>query len=99
MSNIFKASEWQDYNGYWHVADVSDLAHNSAGWWVPARLLEMPLDTFIMMLKDEYHAELQYFHSNPDNPIVLYRWKNYADAHKYLLYINRVARNKKWSIS
>jgi len=98
MKVVYKASQWKDYKGYWHVADVSDLGHNSAGWWVPARLLNLSLEDFIMMLINEYHADIKYLKST-DNPIVLYRWKNYADAHKYLLYINRIARNKNWSIS
>lgn len=94
MKAIFKASEWKDYNDNWHVADVSDLANNSAAWWIPARILGLSLEDFILMLMNEYHANIKYLRKSG---IVLYTWKNYNDAHQFLLYINRVARNKNWT--
>ena len=96
---IYKASEWQN-GSKWYVADTSDLAKDSAGWWIPARILGLSLEDFIMMLINEYHATIDgwYPESNNGKSLLLFSWANYADAHKYQLYINRVARNKNWTI-
>lgn len=95
MAHLYKASEWEDGAGHWHVADVQDLAHNSAVWWLPARLLNIPLVDFILKLKEEFHAEIHYF---PENSFMFFYWKDYNDAHKYLLWINRMARHGNWTI-
>ena len=73
MKAVFKASEWKDYNDNWHVADVSDLAHDSAAWWIPARILGLSLEDFVMLLINEYHANIKYLRKSG---IVLYTWKN-----------------------
>ena len=95
----YKASEWQS-GTKWHVADVTDLAHDSAVWWIPARMLNLSLEDFILMLVNEYNATIDgwYPEANNGKSLLLFSWKNYADAYKYLLYINRVARNKNWTI-
>ena len=94
-----KASEWVIGNK-WYVADVSDLANDSAAWWIPARLLNLSLEEYVLMLKETYNANIDKFCPNSNNgkSLLIFSWNNYNDAHKYLLYINRVARNQKWTI-
>lgn len=95
----YKASEWQS-GTRWCVADTSDLAHDSAAWWIPARILDLSLEDFVLMLINDYHATIDgwYPEANNGKSLLLFSWKNYSDAHKYLLYINRIARNKHWTI-
>lgn len=94
----YKASEWKS-GRKWYVADVSDLANDSAAWWIPARILNLSLEDFVMLLKNEYNATIDgwYPESNNGKSLLTFSWFNYSDAHKYLLYINRVARNKNWT--
>ena len=95
----YKASEWKS-GTRWHVADTNDLAHDSAAWWIPARILNLSLEDFVLMLVNEYNATIDnwYPEANNGKSLLIFSWKNYADAHKYLLYINRIARNKNWTI-
>lgn len=95
----YKSSEWQSGNK-WYVADTSDLANDSAAWWHPARMLNITPEEYILMLKNEYHANIDKWcpESNNGKSLLIFSWDNYSDAHKYLLYINRIARNKNWTI-
>lgn len=100
MAHMYKASEWTDASRKWHVADTSDLANDSAAWWIPARILGLSLVDFVLLLKNEYNANITgwYPDSNNGRSLLLFNWNNYNDAHRYLLYINRIARNKNWTI-
>lgn len=100
MAHMYKASEWTDASRKWHVADTSDLANDSAAWWIPARILGLSLVDFVLLLKNEYNANITgwYPDSNNGKSLLLFNWNNYNDAHRYLLYINRIARNKNWTI-
>ena len=97
---IYKASEWSNVPGRWEVGDVSDLAHDSNGWWIPARFLGISLEDWIIKLRDEHHAIIDKFipGSNKGKSLLLYHWDNYNDAHKYCLWINRMSRNNNWTI-
>lgn len=93
------ASEWQ-IGAKWYVADVSDLANDSAAWWIPARLLNLSLEDYITLLTEKYNATIDkwYPDSNDGKSLLIFSWKNYSDAHKYKLDMNRIARNQKWTI-
>lgn len=97
---IYKASEWEDAIGEWHVANTSDLAHDSAAWWIPARILNISLVDYILLLKNEYNATIKAWfpESNNNKSLLLFSWKKYSDAHRFLLYINKVARNRNWTM-
>ena len=100
MSRIFKASEWSCVNGQWHVGYTSYLAHDSNAWWLPARFLGISLETWIEKLINEFHATVTDFfpHSNNGKSLLLYHFKDYKDAHNYMLWLNRQARNHNWTI-
>jgi hypothetical protein len=99
MAHLLKMSEWKT-GTHWHVADVNDLANDSAGWWHPARMLGVSLEDFVLLLINEYHATIQgwYPESNNGKSLLIFTWENYSDAHRYLLDMNRIARNKNWTI-
>lgn len=95
----YLASEWQ-IGAKWYVADVSDLANDSAAWWIPARLLNLSLEDYIILLTDKYNATIDKWcpDSNNGKSLLIFSWKNYSDAHRYKLDMNRIARNQKWTI-
>lgn len=99
MRDVFKMYEWQSPTGYWNCSNVQDLAHNSGAWWIPARILGLNLTDYILLLKDTYHAGNFHFYENcgknKDETLLTFDFKNQADCHKFVLYINRIARNKK----
>lgn len=100
MAHLYKASEWQTPSGNWFVADTSDLANDSAAWWIPARFLNMTLEDYILLLKNEYKATIDKFYPNANNgkSLLTFHWDSYNNAHKYLLWVNRMARNGNWTI-
>ena len=100
MAHIFKATEWKSACGRWHVADTSDLAHDSAAWWIPARMLNLALEDYVTLLIEKYHAQIDgwYPESNNGKSLLTFSWDNYSYAHQYLLDMNRIARNKNWTI-
>lgn len=93
---IYKASEWQDPNGDWHVNDTSDIAGIAGLWWVPARILGLEPASYIQWLIDNYHPDRLTWNGK----LLLFSWnkEHYSVAHKYLLYINKVARNKNFKV-
>lgn len=94
MSHIMKYTEWES-NGNWYSRDVSDLAHNSDAWWLPARMFNISLTDYIKILKNDYHAfDFHYFQ---DENVLLWKW-NYNDCHRFTLWINREACNRKFMI-
>ena len=96
MSHLYKMVEWQDGAGNAHCNDTSDLAGIAGYWWVPARLLDLTPADFVKWLIDTYKPD----HVSFDGKTFLYWWNkdHYGLQHKYLLYINKVAREKKFYI-
>lgn len=99
MSHVLKMSEWKQGNE-WYVADTSDLANDSSAWWYPARMLNISLEEYIILLIEKYHVTtIKWFpNSNNGKSLLIFAWENYNDAHQYLLDMNRIARNKNWTI-
>ena len=89
MSHLMKYTEWESATG-WHCGDVSDLAHGSNFWWHPARMLNIELTDYILMLKDKFHA----VNFSYENNVLLWNWKNYSDCHNFVLFINREAKKR-----
>lgn len=96
MAHIYEASEWQSPTGKWYCNDVKDLAGISGKWWVPARMLGLTLEEYILMLKNEYNVTTMSYYMPTD--CLIFSWDSYADCHRFKLYINRVARNKKYMV-
>lgn len=93
--HILKYTEWEE-NGHWHTNDCSSLVKNSSCWMHPARMLNMELTDYILMLRDNFHAiNFKYY---PDKNLLLFDWPSYNDCHKFTLYVNREARKRKYMI-
>lgn len=94
--HVYKAEEWQGASGRWYAADVKDLAHNSAVWWIPPQILGVSYEDYINKLVKEFNVTEMNYHY--DTNTLVFSWDNKTDAHKYVLYINKVARNKNFTI-
>lgn len=90
MAHLYKTQSWQSQSGKWYCNDVSDLAGIAGKWWVPARLLGMSLTDYVLLLKDNFKANIAAYY--PDTDVLIFNWDNYAEAHKYELWINSMAR-------
>ena len=96
MTHLYKSSEWQGSSGKWYCNDVSDLAGISGKWWVPARLLNISLTDYILLLKEKFNATIELY--NEDTDVLIFYWDKYSDCHRYMLWINAEARKKKFFI-
>ena len=93
MKHILKYTEWES-NGKWYSGDVSDLANGSNFWWIPARMLNMDLDDFVLLLINTFKVEK--IHYNKDKNVLCYSWENYIQCHKFTLFLNKEARKRKF---
>lgn len=87
---MIKYSEWQSASGIWYCGNIADVAGDSNKWWYPARLIGLPIDEYVKQLVEIHKAIIFGF----DGKTLIYGWKNYADVHKFVLYINRIFKNK-----
>lgn len=95
MSHLLKLTEWESPTG-WHCGDTSDLANGSGYWWHIPRMLGIELSDYIFLLKDNFHATN--FSYNKEKNVLLWHWKNYADCHKFVLYVNKKSRERSFFI-
>jgi hypothetical protein len=96
MAHLLKYQEWAGSSGQWYCNDVTDLTGLSAKWWAPARILNISLTDFVLLLKKEYHANIVKY--NPETDVLIYSWDEQQDAHKFVLFINRMARQANFII-
>ena len=96
MAHLYKTVDWQGASGKWYCNDVSDLAGVSGKWWVPARMLGLSLPDYILMLKEKFNATIVKY--NPETNYLHFYWEKYSDCHKYVLYINKESRNRKFMV-
>lgn len=96
MAHLYKVTEWEGGSGRWYVNDVADLAGPSAKWWTPARMLNMSLTDYIIMLKDQFNATIVSY--NRDTDALIFYWDTYVAAHKYVLWINKIARQQNFMV-
>lgn len=92
MAHLYKVDEWQSPSGRWRCNDVQDLTGISGKWWVPARMLGMQLTDYILLLVEEFKADIECYH--PKSDLLMFSWKaeDYANCHRYVLWINKMAR-------
>ena len=81
MAHVYKVDEWQSPTGK---------------WWVPARMLGMSLTDYILLLKDEFKADIESYYEPTD--VLLFSWKKQTDCHRYVLWINAVARKANYIV-
>jgi hypothetical protein len=52
MAHQYKVSKWKSGSDHWYCNDVTKLSEISAKWWIPARLLNISLTDYILLLKN-----------------------------------------------
>ena len=65
MAHIYEASEWES-GGKWYCNDTKDLAGISGKWWVPARMLGLSFEDYILLLKNEYKVSRMSYYMPTD---------------------------------
>lgn len=92
----YKLSEWVTPSGSMYVNSVQNLAAKTSEWWYPARVLGISLTDFATLLRDTYKANV-ILEEGPRGTCMFYHWDkpNHYLGHKFLLYVNKVAREKK----
>ena len=96
MAHLYKVSEWKSPTGKWYCNDLQDLAGISGKWWVPARMLGISLTDYIVALKTSFNATIVEYHKSTD--VLIFYWDNYADLHKYALWINEKAKKANFMV-
>ena len=96
MGHQLKYTEWQSASGKWYCNDTADLSGVSGKWWVPARMLNMTLTDYILMLRNDYNANIIKYSESTD--YLHFNWDKQVDCHKFVLFINREARNRKFMV-
>lgn len=88
MAKIYKAVEWQSASGKWHCNDP-DLITRGDQWLIPAKILNMNIADFLLMMKDKFKADV---HIRGDGAFAYFEWANQADMRTYKNWINAKAR-------
>ena len=96
MAHLYKLTGWQGGSGRWYCNDITDLTNLSAKWWVPARMLNISLTDFIIMLKDTFNATIGKYY--PDTDVLTFYWDKQVDMNKFILYINRESKKKNFMV-
>lgn len=98
-SKVYKLNEWQSPSGRWYVAHTDNMKLNR--WWLIPKALNISYEDYIHMLINQYHASHIHFYSYPindsRNSLLTFSFEKYADAHKFLLDMNRVFRKLNWT--
>jgi hypothetical protein len=96
MKKLYKVNEWEDGTGKWRCNDTQDLSSVACKWWVPARILNISLTDYILLLKNNFKANIEGYYEPTD--ILTFSWENYASCHKYVLFINAAAKKANFII-
>ena len=96
MSHLMKFTEWQSAGNKWHTGDVSNLALGSNYWWNVPRMLNMELTDYVLLLKNKFNAKN--FTYTKESNVLLWDWENYADCHRFTIFVNTEAKKRKFFI-
>ena len=93
---VLKVEEWQSPSGDWRVADT----HTWTGWRAMAEVLEIDnIEGFKEILINKYKATIEkYYEYSDKDSLLLFSFKDYKNAHKLKLDINRIARKKNFLV-
>jgi hypothetical protein len=97
MSHIYRASEWET-NNRWYVNDVEETGSLASQWWIPCRILDIPLKDYPLFLNNEFNAKGFCFKFNNDKSLLTFYFETQTEARKYKNYINKIAREKKFYV-
>lgn len=96
MAHILKYTDWEGGSGKYYCNDILDLGGLSSKWWIPARMLNMSLTDYILMLKDKFNANIVTYCEETD--VLIYNWDKQNECHKFVLWLNAQARKANFII-
>lgn len=96
MAHLYKTSIWKGSSGQWYCNDIEELSKVSSKWWVPARILGIPLTEFVKILIDEFKVSSISYKIETD--VLIFSWDKEADARRYKNWINGIARKANYII-
>jgi len=85
---LLKTAEFQGGSGRWYVS----AAHQQPNWnwkYIP-NMLKLDAVSYVKLLQKYGATDIIY---NVDADVLLYSFESKEKAHKWVLYINRIARN------
>lgn len=95
MSHILKYSEWESESG-WHCNDLEDLAHGSAKWWLPARMMNLTPAAYLEWVIKNYKPDTIKY--SDDCSLVYWSWKSQVAMRKFKNDMNAMARKSGYMI-
>lgn len=96
MFKVYKMVEWQAASGVWYVNVPGKVGTAANAWWVPPRILDIPVNDYVLLLREEYGAEnIKYFE---DSNTLIFSFPTQLLARKYKNWINTKARNKNFLV-
>lgn len=95
---MIKYDEWQDGVGMWHCGNISDVAHRSNDWWLPARYLGIAPCEFVKLLIEKFRADtVKYLSRDGRRGVLVYSWKKQSDMRVFKNWLNKELRIRKIS--
>lgn len=95
MTHIYKATEWESA-GYYYCGDVSAVGKDSNKWWYPCNILNLSPVEYVKMLINKFNAVN--IHYTVKGDVLIFCFTSLADCRKYKNYLNKVAREKNFTI-
>ena len=88
MNKVLKITEFESGAGdRWYVTDSTRAGWN---WRFIPNMLKLSISSYIKMLRDYGAIDIKYY---APTDCLLYSFPNKEKAHKWVLYVNKVARN------
>ena len=97
VRHVLKLTEYQSPgSGAWHALDCTNVGQCSDAWYFLPRMLNISVTDYIKMLVSKYHASGLDF--SPSKGTLFFSFEKHEDCHRFVLDMNREARNRKFYI-
>lgn len=93
--HIYKTTEWKS-NGYYYCGDISALGKDSNKWWYPCNILSISPVEYVNLLINKFHAVGLHYSATKD--VLIFKFTTLTDCRKYKNFINKVAKEKNFTI-
>lgn len=93
---LYQLKEYQRASGKYGLICENVLGQQGNHWHLPARVLGLTPEKFIILITTRYNATIDSF--NKDKLFITYSWKTLEDARKFKNLVNRVAKQKDFKV-
>lgn len=91
--HLYQMTCWESA-GKWYTNDVKSLSGRSAKWYTPMRILNLPVEEYIELLLNTFHAQNIHYYSPTD--FLAFHFLTEKDAKAFCSYVNKVARHNNY---